>query len=70
MEIIRGEFFNKFSHLQKSWHLGTKLAPTLVLDLALLVPRREVGAYVSFKILASELLGRSFKIRKYSNTRR
>jgi hypothetical protein len=34
--------------------LREKLAPTLVLDLALLAPRRKVGAYASFKKLASE----------------
>jgi hypothetical protein len=43
-----GSFLNRFSRLRK------KLAPTPVLDLALLAPRREVGDYVSFKTLASD----------------
>jgi hypothetical protein len=34
----------------KSWRLGVKMAPTPMLDLALFVPRHEVGAYASLKI--------------------
>jgi hypothetical protein len=40
-------FLNGFLRLRE------KLAPTLVLDLDLFAPRREVGAYASFKKLAS-----------------
>jgi hypothetical protein len=42
-----GSFLNGFLRLPE------KLAPTLVLDLALFVPRHKVGAYASFKKLAS-----------------
>jgi hypothetical protein len=41
------------SFLKEFLRLWEKLAPTLVLDLALFTPRREVGAYASFKKLAS-----------------
>jgi hypothetical protein len=43
----RGQFLNGFLRLQE------KLAPMLVLDLALFALRRKVGAYTSFKKLAS-----------------
>jgi hypothetical protein len=46
--MSRGQFLNEFLRLRE------KLPPMLVLlDLALFVPRREVGAYVSLKKLAS-----------------
>jgi hypothetical protein len=45
----RGQFFKSFF-----LRLREKLAPTLLLDLALFVPRRKVCAYASFKKLASE----------------
>jgi hypothetical protein len=47
LEPEQGSFLNGFSRLPE------KLAPPLVLDLALFAPRRKVGAYASFKKLAS-----------------
>jgi hypothetical protein len=44
---FEGSFLNGFSRLRE------KLAPTLVLALALFAPRRKVDAYASFKKLAS-----------------
>jgi hypothetical protein len=45
LQSPEGNFLNGFSRLRE------KLAPTLVLDLALFAPRREVGTYSSFKKL-------------------
>jgi hypothetical protein len=47
IEKPEGSFLNGFLCLRE------KLAPALVLDLALFAPRCKVGAYVSFKKLAS-----------------
>jgi hypothetical protein len=53
--VTEGSFLNEFLRL-----CSEKLAPTgtvgaqPILDLALFVPRREVGAYASLKKLASD----------------